>query len=89
MYHADRAAPGALVVLAPVKGSEADSRVFQTESDGSFEYKAVRPGEYVLFAMEPGSDLEYANPAAIRPYLEAGTPIRVEPEGSYTVRLEL
>jgi hypothetical protein len=37
---------------------------FQTDSDGSFDYKDVPAGDYVLFAVEDTS-FEYANPAAV------------------------
>jgi len=36
----------------------------------------VRVGDYVLFAVER-VDLEYANPAAVRPYLTSGKAVRI------------
>jgi hypothetical protein len=69
---------GVLAVLAPKNDSKdpGDYRGFQTDSDGSFDYQNVRAGDYVLFAVER-VDLEYASPAAVRPYLTSGKPVRI------------
>lgn len=74
--------PAALVVLAPRADStnSVDYHAYQTESDGSFHYTAIKPGDYVLFATTD-RQLEYGNPAAIRKQLAAGRPVRVEPKG--------
>ena len=70
---------GVAAVLAPQKGSAdpRDYHGFQTDSDGSFDFKNVRAGDYILFAVTQ-PDLEYANPAVVKPYLAAGKPIRVD-----------
>ncbi len=80
---------GALVVLAPKtdSGDATDYKLFQTDGDGSFDYEGVRPGEWLIFATLD-DDLEYANPAAIRGYLEAAHPLRVAANGSYDLQLE-
>jgi hypothetical protein len=46
----------------------------------------VSIGQYSLFAVEDGTDLEYANPEAIRQYLSGAKRMRVGP-GSDDVRL--
>ena len=61
--------PGALVVLAPLNCAA------PTNSDGSFEFRGVPPGNYQIFAVASGQDLEYANPEAIRSYLPAARKI--------------
>ncbi len=70
--------PGVQAVLAPRRQSTdpGDYHSYQTDSDGSFEFKNVRSGDYVLFAVSQ-LDLEYANPVAVRPYLSSGRPVRV------------
>jgi Carboxypeptidase regulatory-like domain len=75
----DQPVPAALVVLAPrVPSSDPYAyRGFQTESDGSFDFTQVRAGDYLLVAVDR-IDLDYANPEALRPYLAAATPFRVE-----------
>lgn len=74
----DKPAAGVLAVLAPKIDSKdpGDYRGFQTDSDGSFDYQNVRAGEYILFAVER-VDLEYANPAAVRPYLSSGKIVQI------------
>ena len=59
---------GVQAMLAPRRGSPdpGDYRAYQTDGDGSFDFKNVRTGDYVLFAV-PQLDLEYANPAVVKP----------------------
>jgi len=80
----DRAIPGVTVLLAAQKDSANHSRyrAFQTDSDGSFDIQNVRPGDYYLFAVDQ-PELEYASPAALRPYFETARPIRIEPTKTY------
>jgi hypothetical protein len=91
VYRADRPFPGALVVLAPRTdtGDLTDYHGFVSDNDGSFEYRSIKPGEYVIFVIADGSQFEYANPAAVAPYLDSGRPVRVEPGGTVNLRLEL
>ena len=74
VYRDRQPLPGALVVLSPA------NRATPSNSDGTFEFRGLPPGEYALFAVEEGADgadLEYANPAAIRPYLSGAKKVRV------------
>jgi hypothetical protein len=91
VYRAGRPFPGALVVLAPPSdtGNPADYHGYASDSDGSFEYKCVKPGEHVIFVVEDGSELEYTNPAAVAPYLKSGRPVLVQPRESMNLRLDL
>ena len=75
--------PGALVVLTPA------NRAMPSNSDGSYEFRGLAPGEYALFAVEDWADLEYANPAAIRPYLGSAKKVRVAPGSSENMRLDV
>jgi protocatechuate 3,4-dioxygenase beta subunit len=86
----DRTMEGVMVVLAMQKDSEnvVNYRAFQTDSDGSFDIQSVRPGEYYLFAVD-SPDLEWTNPAAIRPYFAGARSIRIEPHKSYDEILSL
>ena len=81
--------PGLSVVLAPVKPSSnaGDYSLFLSDSDGSFDWPAVRPGQYHLFAVNE-DDIEYANPQAIQKYLGAAKTITVEPKGVVTENVE-
>ncbi|MGC4055896.1 MAG: carboxypeptidase-like regulatory domain-containing protein [Paludibaculum sp.] len=84
------AASGVLVVLAPAALPTDPGWYlgFKTDSDGSFDFKSIRPGTYRLFASS-NTQLEYANPAAIRPFLEAAKPLTVEMNGLLNEDLEL
>jgi hypothetical protein len=79
----------ARVVLAPRVDSTNfdDYWSYQTESDGSFRYTAVKPGDYILFVTTDWR-LEFGNPAAIRKYLATGRQVHVEPKGSIDLQLE-
>jgi hypothetical protein len=80
----------ARVVLAPRTPSRnsVDYRSYQTESDGSFSYSAVKPGEYILFATTDWK-LEFGNPDAVRELISSGQHVRVEAKMSTDVQLEL
>jgi hypothetical protein len=71
VYRDGQPLPGALVVLSPA------NRAMPSNSDGSYEFRGLPPGEYALFAVEDGADLEYANPAALRPYLSGAKKVLV------------
>jgi hypothetical protein len=80
----DHPLEGVIVVLTTRKESErrGNYRAFQTDSDGSFDMQSVRPGDYYLFAVD-APELEWANPAALRPYFAGAKPIRIEPHKTY------
>ncbi len=82
---------GVLALLAPRKESAnpLEYRGFQTDSDGSFEYEGLAAGEYVLIVLEDWFDFEYANPAAVRPYLETGRAVRLQSGQNQKIRMEL
>ena len=71
--------PGALVVLTPA------NRAVASNSDGSYEFRGLPAGEYALFAVEDGVDLEYANPAAIRPYLADAKKVHLPPDVAHAL----
>jgi hypothetical protein len=62
-------------------------RFDQSDSDGSFTFRRILPGDYTAFAVARGWDLEWTNPAALRPYLGGGVSVRVQPGSK--IRLEL
>ena len=82
---------GVLAVLAPRRESAnpLDYHGFQTDSDGSFEWQGLPAGDYVLLVRQNWFDFEYANPAAVRPYLEAGRAVHLESGQSQKIRVEL
>ncbi len=81
--------PGVFVVLAPRSDTHdpIDYRGFQTDADGSYDFPGLRPGQYVLFAVQDGSEFEYANPTVLRPFLASGQ--RVDLAASATKEINL
>jgi hypothetical protein len=74
---------GALVVLAPLRpdAKAHEYRAFQSDSDGSFDFRDVRAGDYLLFAVDDVG-LEYARREAIQGFLSNAKPIHVEARGN-------
>jgi uncharacterized protein (DUF2141 family) len=83
VYRDGRPLPGALVVLTPAMAA------IESNSDGTYEFQGLPAGEYELFAVEDGTDLEYANPAAIRPYLTGAKKVHLAPGGLENVRVDV
>jgi len=79
----------ALVVLAPSRPSvnSGDYQAYQSDSDGTFDFRGVKPGDYIVFAVN-NDQLEYGNPAAIEKYLAAGKPVKAGANGSVELQLE-
>jgi hypothetical protein len=69
----------AMVLLLPLDAeSSAPIGKDQTDSDGTFTISNLDPGRYTLLAIDgDSSQLEYRNPAAIKPYLAHGKPVTV------------
>jgi protocatechuate 3,4-dioxygenase beta subunit len=82
---------GVLALLAPRKESAnpLDYRGFQTDSDGTFEFDGVPPGEYMLIVLEEWADFEYPNPEAVRPLIGGGRAVKVGTEPGEKIRVEL
>lgn len=85
-----RPAAGVLVVLSPstLPSDPVLYYGFLTDSDGSFDFTALRPGEYRLFTVDD-EQFEYANPAAVKPHMADGLAVRVEPHGQVERNIEL
>lgn len=61
----------------------------QTDSDGSFTWRSVAPGEYLAFAFEQGEVLDYADPEVMQPLLRLGQPVTVQAGKNPELRLEV
>lgn len=90
VMNGDKPVDAVLAVIASATDADGPYRYqgYQTESDGSFDFKYVPPGRYYLFAVEDTA-LEFANPAALKPYLAGAKAITVEARGSATERIPL
>ncbi|MGA8029538.1 MAG: carboxypeptidase-like regulatory domain-containing protein [Bryobacteraceae bacterium] len=69
---------GAMVLLLPLDFSHGNYIPRdQSDSDGTFTLNWAAPGRYTLVAIDNGRGLEYANPAVMAPYLQAGRVVDV------------
>lgn len=75
-------AAGVFVLLVPTGAQQTGDRAIpnQSDSDGSFNFYRVSPGNYTVVAIEDGWKLDWARADTITPYLARGQQIRVEPQ---------
>ena len=80
-------AAGVMVLLVPESGQdmEEDSRMDESDSDGTFSLGGILPGDYVLLAIKDGWDLEWSNSDVLRPYLSAGQKMSIAANQSVKV----
>jgi hypothetical protein len=72
-------APGVFVLLVPAHVS-ADGQLpecDQSDSDGSFEFARVPPGEYTAIAIQEGWTLDWARPEVLHSYLARGERVTI------------
>ena len=80
-----------MVLLVP-QGLEGDVSLFrrdQSDSDGTFSLYQVLPGRYTVLAIEKGWELDWENPAVLKPYIEHGETIDVIANKTYEIPLKL
>jgi Carboxypeptidase regulatory-like domain len=80
-------AAGVMVLLVPQSGQEMeeDSRMDESDSDGTFSLGGILPGEYILLTIKDGWDLEWAKPGVLKPYLPAGQKLTIAPNQSMKI----
>jgi hypothetical protein len=81
---------GMLALLIPVRDTKDPSLnlSFMTDSDGSYSYPAVQPGEYWILATDD-TELEFANPKVMESYLKFAEKVLIAPRGKYEKDLEI
>jgi hypothetical protein len=86
----ERPIPSVLVVLQPKQTAAlgAFTRGFQTESDGSFDFKLIPAGTYAIFAVNDTA-LEYLTPAITERYLRQAKEVSVAPHAAGEIRVDL
>jgi hypothetical protein len=79
--HNGKPAGGIFVLLIPTSPSASRFAWMpnQSDSDGSFTFRSVLPGQYTVVAIEQGWTLDWRQPGVIDAYLASGVKIRVEP----------
>jgi hypothetical protein len=83
--------PGAMILLVP-ENPEVNLSLFrrdQSDSDGTFTLLDVLPGRYKLLAIEDAWDLEWANPALLKPRLDRAQTIKVQPNKTYQTAINV
>jgi hypothetical protein len=82
---------GILAMLVPRIGWDNFSafRFDQSDSDGSFTWHSVPPGDYLMFALEEGEPMDYGDPEVIRSLLSQAEAVSVGDAGQQTVVLQL
>jgi hypothetical protein len=80
---------GAMMVLLPNDPAlwKSLARRDQSDSDGSFAFRDVAPGEYRAAAIEDGWPLDWTNIAVMERYLRQGTYVRVSENAGKVIRL--
>lgn len=75
-------AAGVFVLLVPTGAQQTGDRVMpnQSDSDGTFNFYRVPPGNYTIVAIEDGWKLDWAKADTVKPYLAHGQQVRVEPQ---------
>ena len=83
--------PQSQVVVLLVPEDQENSRVLfrrdQSDSDGTFTLPNVVPGRYTVVALQNGWNLEWANPAVLKPYLKDGVPLMVDAARTYDIKV--
>jgi hypothetical protein len=61
----------------------------QSDSDGTFTLREILPGRYTVVAIERGWDLDWQDPAVLKPYLAHGEVVDVAANKTYKLSLNL
>jgi hypothetical protein len=76
---ADKPSVGAMVLLVPASLGDptgiAMLRRDQSNTDGSFDFEEVIPGQYILVAIDNGWQINWNDPSTLRSYLMHGVPV--------------
>jgi hypothetical protein len=80
---------GAMVLLVPASGKslEEDSRVDQSDSDGTFTLSHIRPDKYLALALDNAWDLDRTNWSALTPYLPKAQQLDLAPAAQQKLTL--
>jgi hypothetical protein len=85
-------AEGVFVILVPKEQVRrgVGCRMDQTDTDGTFRWPAVAPGDYLAFTFASGNELDFQNPAALpESHPEAGIAVTVQDGPGQRVELKL
>lgn len=88
---AGRGVVGAFAVLVPAEAPDSvmRMRMDQTDSDGTFLWRNLAPGEYLAFATLEGEEHDFADHEVRAKHLEGAVRLKIGPEMETPVRLNL
>jgi len=80
-----------MVVLVPQNPADEPMlfRRDQSDSDGTFTLREILPGRYTVVAIERGWELDWQDPAVLKPYLAHGEVLDVAANKTYKLSLNL
>lgn len=81
-----------MVTLIPDESHRSTLRLFKTantDQNGHFTIRGVRPGEYKIFAWEMVESGAYQDPDFLKPYESAGETVSIKESARETVQLKL
>ncbi len=87
--HLSEHASGATVLLIPEHGPARQLKIAGVPPTGEFQFEQVRPGDYLLLALDRGDDFEYQNPDVLNSYMSSASRVSVAPKQQVKVTLEL
>jgi hypothetical protein len=84
-------AAGVLILLVPSSGKslEDESRIDQSDSDGTFSLSHIRPGKYLALALDNAWDLDRTNWSALIPYLPRAESLDLSPAAQKHLTLDV
>ena len=87
----NRGVDGVMVLLVPDSGAnlDDDSRMDQSDSDGSFQLGGIIPGKYRLVAIQDGWGLDWRAPAVLKPYLEKAEVLQISAREARKITVEV
>ena len=81
---------GAIILLAPDRRSRADLfKSMTSDQNGHYEFAAIAPGDYKLFAWEDVEPEAWNDPEFLKDYEKQGEKVPLEPKVRATVNLHL
>jgi hypothetical protein len=83
--------PGVMLVLLPddLANNQSLIRRDQSDSDGTFTLAQISPGRYTVLALKDGWDLNWQDPAVLKPYLEHSEVVLVGPNQRYQMKINV
>jgi len=85
----DGVATAAAVIAVLQPSSSRSAKATLATPENGFTISGLPPGDYLLYALEHGEDVEYSNPEALQPYASQATKITLAPNQSAKATLSL